>query len=71
MFNILKMFEFLSTQKWNQNKNYYVVRNAGCARSRYTLTLSINESMNELMNYQSISRTAHPPLKTYKSFGRK
>ena len=23
------------------NKNYYVVRNAGCARSRYTLTLSL------------------------------
>ena len=31
-----------------------VVRNAGCARSRYTLKLSlifsINESMNELIN---------------------
>ena len=23
------------------NKNYYVVRNAGCARSRYALTLSL------------------------------
>ena len=36
------------------NKNYYVVRNAGCVRSRYTLKLSlifiINESMNELIN---------------------
>ena len=26
---------------WQQNKNYYVVRNAGCARSRYTLKLSL------------------------------
>ena len=33
------------------NKNYYVVRNAGCARARYTLKLSliflINESINQ------------------------
>ena len=32
------------------NKNYYVVRNAGCARSRYTLKLSfifLNQSMNQ------------------------
>ena len=25
----------------NLNKNYYIVRNAGCARSRYTLKLSL------------------------------
>ena len=37
-----------------------VVRNAGCARSRYTLKFF---SMNESINEQSISRTAHPPLK--------
>ena len=46
------------------NKNYYVVRNAGCTCSRYTLNyLLFFKSMNELINQQSISRTAHPPLK--------
>ena len=37
------------------NKNYYLVRNAGSARSRYTLKLSliflINQSINELTEY--------------------
>ena len=39
------------------NKNYYIVRNAGCTCSRHTLKLSliflksINESMNELTEY--------------------
>ena len=32
-----------------QNKNYYVVSNAGCARSRYTLTLS-HIFLNQLIN---------------------
>ena len=45
----------------------YKVRNARCASSRYTMKLSliflITESMNEWINQQSISRTAHPPLK--------
>ena len=46
-----------------KNKKYYVyvVRNAGCARSRYTLTLSLY--FFEWIDEQSISRTAHPPLK--------
>ena len=38
---------------WEENKNYYVVRNAGCARSRYTLECSLiflNQWINELMN---------------------
>ena len=47
---------------------YSLLRNAGCARSRYTLKFflineSMNQWMNEWINYQSISRTAHPPLK--------
>ena len=38
------------------NKNYYVVRNAGCSRSRYTLKLShffksMNQSINGLTEY--------------------
>ena len=39
-------------------KNYYVVRNAGCARSIYTLKLSRNflKSMNELMNRVYLER---------------
>ena len=40
------------------NKNYFEVRNAGCARSRYTLKI----------NEQSVTGTAHPPLKTKKIF---
>ena len=33
-----------------KNKNYYVVRNARFARSRYTLTLSLIFLINELIN---------------------
>ena len=54
-----------------KDKNYYVVRNASCPHYRYTFKLSliflINESMNELINQQSISRTAHPPSITLKT----
>ena len=32
------------------NKNYYVVRKAGCTRSRYTLKLSLIFCINECMN---------------------
>ena len=39
-----------------------VVRNARCTRSRYTLKLSLI-FFNHLINQQSISRTAYPPLK--------
>ena len=39
-----------------------VVRNAGCAHSRYTRKLSLI-FLNQSINQQSISRTAHPPLK--------
>ena len=42
------------------NKNYYVVRNAGWARSRNTWQLS---HFFLIMNESSVSRTAHPPLK--------
>ena len=41
-----------------------VVRNAWCAPSRYTLNFCFL-SMNEWINQQSISGTAHPPLKKY------
>ena len=40
--------------KWTQWKirtRYYVVRNAGCARSRYTLKLSLIFLINELTEY--------------------
>ena len=47
------------------NKNYYVVRNNGCAQSRYTLKLSLI-FLNQWINQQSISRTADPPLKSVK-----
>ena len=44
----------------NKNKNYYVVRNAGSAHSRYTLKLYliflINEWINQLINAESIYR---------------
>ena len=43
----------------DKNKNYYGVRNAG----NYLLFFLVNESMNEWINQQSISRMAHPPLK--------
>ena len=43
--NCTALFEFLKTRLWNVrsilNKNNYVVRNAVCARSRYTLKLSL------------------------------
>ena len=50
-------FEFTDAQdvhdvngNFQGNKNYYVVRNAGCTRSRYTLKLSlIFKLMNELI----------------------
>ena len=44
------------------NKNYYVVRNAGCARSRYTLKFFflinqwINEWINQLINRVYLER---------------
>ena len=38
---------------------------AGCTHSRYTLKLSLIFLINELINQQSISRTAHPPLKNF------
>ena len=52
------------------NKNYYVVRNAGCARSRYTLKLSLIflKLMNELTEYiqnGSSGVNNDPPLKEY------
>ena len=34
----------------NINKNYYIVRNAGCAHSRYTLKLYLKFFFNELIN---------------------
>ena len=39
----------------NWNKNYYVVRNAGCAQSRYILKLSLIFLIDEWFN-QSINR---------------
>ena len=40
------------------NKNYYVVRNAGCAHSRYTLKLSLifHDLINELIDRANIKR---------------
>ena len=38
---------------FKKNKNYYVVKNAGCTRSRNTMKLSLiflNWSINELIN---------------------
>ena len=40
------------------NKNYYVVRNAGCTRSRYTMKLSLIffKSMDQLINRVYLER---------------
>ena len=39
--NTAASYDLSKQNKPELNKNYYVVRNAGCARSRYTLKLSI------------------------------
>ena len=48
-----------------RTKNYYVIRNAGLARSRNTwkLTLILYSLINDWIKESSVSRTAHQPLK--------
>ena len=52
--NTAASYDLSKQNKPELNKNYYVVRNAGCARSRYTLKLSLiflNQWINELTEY--------------------
>ena len=47
----VRRFCTIATQaQIKKNKNYYVVRNAGCTRSRYTLKLSLIFLINQSMS---------------------
>ena len=65
----------LSAIDINNNKNYYVVGDAGFTRPRNPLKIIsnfflINQSINESINEQGIPRTAHPPSKSFFSQGK-
>ena len=66
--NAIKQFDLIARRMilsgisiYFKTRTTIVVRNAGCAPSRYTLKLS--HFFNQSINQQSIPRTAHPPLK--------
>ena len=70
MFRKLFLITYFYHSGWNyvicKNKNYYIVRNAVWARSRnpWKLSLIFDKWINQWNNQSSVSRTAHPPMKS-------